>query len=251
MPTTMSMSSELSMSQSMSMPVSSSSASMDMSMSMSSATASSMSMPMATASPTSSSTMSGMDMGGSDSGSGSGSMSMTMFMTTKYANVPVFFKTLHAQNGAGAFGIFCVLFFCSFFFRGLVFLSSYLEQAVFHNYSNTIIIEEDCECGPESDSKDTPPPTPISGNGRKLTFGQVMKQLFYLTPGEFMRDVIRLLLAFTIVMFGYAIMLAAMSFVLTYFFAICLGLAFADVFFNRLAIILDINKNVGACSSFH
>lgn len=66
-----------------------------------------------------------------------------------------------------------------------------------------------------------------------------------------MRDVIRLLLAFTIVMFGYAIMLAAMSFVLTYFFAICLGLAFADVFFNRLAIILDINKNAGTCSSFH
>lgn len=234
--------------------VSATSTGMDMSgmtMSMSSASMAgmpSMSMDMsgtatsATASATSTMDMSGMDMGAGNKSS----MSMTMWMTTKYQNTPVFFRSLDAHSGAAAFGIFCVLFFCSFFFRGLIFLSSYLEQAVFHNYSNTIIVEEDCDCGPADDKASPAPTVPNSP-----PFGEVMRKLFWMGPRELMNDVIRLLLAFTIVMFGYAIMLAAMSFVILYFFAICLGLSFGEIFFNRLSIILNINKSFGACSGLH
>lgn len=141
-----------------------------------------------------------------------------------------------------------MLFFSSFFFRGLLFLSSYLEQAVFHNFSNTIIVEDDCECGPsETDDK----ASSLRPQKPDLSFGSVLKQLFWTSRKDLLHDVIRLVLAFTIVMFGYAIMLAAMSFVILYFFAICLGLAFGEVFFNRLAVILDINKSFGACSGLH
>lgn len=195
-----------------------------------------------TATSTSTMDMSGMDM---DSGNDS-TMSMTMWMTTKYRDTPVFFRTLDAHSGAAAFGIFCVLFFCSFFFRGLIFLSSYLEQAVFHNYSNTIIVEEDCDCSPDDDKQSPGPSTPAAP-----PFGEIIRKLFWMGPRELMHDVIRLLLAFTIVMFGYAIMLAAMSFVILYFFAICLGLSFGEIFFNRLSIILNINKSFGACSGLH
>ncbi|AWU75690.1 uncharacterized protein C5L36_0B09320 [Pichia kudriavzevii] len=197
--------------------------------------------------PSGDSSMSGMDMSGSDSSDGT--MSMTMFMSTKYDNVPVFFRSLHAQTGAAAFGIFCVLFFCSFFFRALVFLSAYLEQCVFHNYSNTIIMEDDCECGEsETEVKGTPPPPQ---NPPVPPFGVIIKKMLWMGPNEFFRDIVRLLIAFTMVMFGYGIMLAAMSFVLTYFFAICLGLAFAEVFFNRLSMILGVNKAFGACAGLH
>lgn len=224
-----------------SMDISSSSATttstMDMSMS-------GMDMSSTSATTSSTSTSSSSDMSGMDMSSDS---SMTMWMTTTYKGTSVFFKTLDAHSSGAAFGIFCVLFFCSFFFRGLMFLSAYLEQAVFHNYSNTIIVEEDCACDPEDDKQS---PQPSSG-AIHPPFGTVLKKLCWMGPREFMHDIIRLLLSFTIVMFGYAIMLAAMSFVILYFFAICLGLSFGEIFFNRLAIILNINKSFGACSGLH
>lgn len=224
---------------------------MDMSSSATSATSSTdmsgMDMSSSTSSSTSTSTstsdsMSSMDMSSDDDYS----MSMTMWMTTTYKGTPVFFRTLDANSPGAAFGIFCVVFFSSFFFRGLLFLSSYLEQAVFHNYANTIVIEEDCECAP-SDKE-----SPLAARTVKHPgFGTVIKKLFWMGPKELMHDIVRLLLSFTIVMFGYAIMLAAMSFVVLYFFAICLGLSFGEIFFNRLSIILNINKSFGACSGMH
>ena len=223
----------------------------DISSTMSSMTSSvaSMSMPTITSITSSMSTMSSMDgMDGMDM-SGNSSMTMTMWMTTRWKDAPVFFKTLEAHSSGAAFGIFCVLFFSCFFFRGLIFLSSYLEQEVFHNFSNTIVVEEDCECGPE-DSIDKKS-VPDAFRKPNLTFGQVISKLFNIGLKDLYQDFIRLVLAFTIVMFGYAIMLAAMSFVVLYFFAICLGLAFGEIFFNRLAIILNVNKAFGACSGLH
>lgn len=223
---------------------------------------------MATASATATSTassgmsgMSGMDMSGS-SGS-SDTMSMNMWLTTSYKHSPVIFKQLRATSAAGAFGIFCVLFFSAFAFRGLMFFSSYLEQAVFHNYSNTIIVEEDnCACDGEDDLSSDPEAKPHQsttglGPGQspipviQMSFFQIVKKMVFLTPTEMFQDFIRLLVALVIVIFGYALMLAAMSFVLTYFFAICLGLAFGEIFFNRLSIVLDINKTFGACAGLH
>lgn len=220
-------------------PTSTSTSSMDMSGMNMASTASSAS--------SSSTSTSGMNMDMGSSSDSASSMSMTMWMTTSYKGTSVFFRTLDAHSGAAAFGIFCVLFFTSFFFRGLIFLSSYLEQAVFHNYSNTIRVEEDCECG-DVDDKASPPP---SAEIQHPPLGTIIRKLFWMGPKELMHDVIRLLLSFTIVMFGYAIMLASMSFVILYFFAICLGLSFAEIFFNRLAIILNINKSFGACAGMH
>lgn len=205
-----------------------------------------MAMPASTAS----SAMGNMNMGGMDM-SGDNAMSMNMWLTTRYKNTPVVFKTLTASTGAKAFGIFCVLFFSAFAFRGLMFLSSYLEQAVFHNYTNAVIVEEDCGCDDDLSDPESKPIATQRTNPNHLTFLQIMKKMFLLSPTEIFQDVIRLLLAFTIVMFGYALMLAAMSFVLIYFFAICLGLAFGEMFFNRLAIVLNINKTLGACAGLH
>lgn len=214
--------SSMDMDMGMNMSSSSASATTSMNMNMGSMT---MSMPTSSSSATASMDM---DMSSGDS------MSMKMYMTTGYKGIPVFFKTLDAHSGGAAFGIFCVLFFACFAFRGLCFLSTYLEQKIFHNLSQSVVIEEDCECAPE------PKVAP------EKTAGQIIKKMFWMGPKELYRDVIRLILSFTIVMFGYVIMLAAMSFVVLYFFAICLGFAFAEIFFNRLAMLLEINKSAGS-----
>lgn len=222
--------------------------SMDMSSS-SMVSMSNMNMATATSSMSATSTnMSGMVMAtstsSSDSSDSADTMRMSMWMTSSYSYTPVFFKSLEAHSGAAAFGIFCVLFFSSFFFRGLLFLSSYLEQAVFRNYANVITVEE-CECGPLSINDDEKQSADKTHQMKKLSFGQILKDLFWISPKELFHDIIRLLLAFTTVMFAYALMLASMSLVVLYFFAICLGLAFGEVFFNRLSIILGINKAFG------
>ncbi|KAH3664052.1 hypothetical protein OGAPHI_004766 [Ogataea philodendri] len=214
----------------MDMTATSSSSMMDMT-----ATASSsMSMDM------SSSTDSSMDMEG-----------MNSYLVTSYNKYPVVFHTLRASSGGEAFGIFCVLFFSAVFLRGLFFLSAYLEQKVFHNLTNAVLIQEldNCACGPEKDEEGT-------GNGgsvsvRSLGLAKIFKFTFFPGFGELKRDIIRLLIAFTATMFGYALMLAAMSFILLYFFAICLGIAFGEVFFNRLSIVLNINKNSSLCGQLH
>ncbi|KAG7813152.1 hypothetical protein KL921_000698 [Ogataea angusta] len=230
----------------MDMGSSSSSSSSGMHMHMASATSS---MDMATASSTSSMDM---DM--------SMDMSMNYYLTTQYHHYPVIFHTLRAGSGAGAFGIFCVLFFGAVFFRGLFFLSAYLEQRVFHNLTNAVLIQEidNCACDPEEDQKTQPTgATSATGapggtlNAKSLGLGKIVKQTFCPGLGELKRDFIRLLIAFTAAMFGYALMLAAMSFVLLYFFAICLGMAFGEIFFNRLSIVLGINKNSSLCGSLH
>ncbi|ODV97375.1 hypothetical protein PACTADRAFT_27149, partial [Pachysolen tannophilus NRRL Y-2460] len=224
------------------------SASSGMAMSMSSSTSST------SASATSTSTSS------SDS---SMDMDMDMYFTSNYLNYPVIFKTMVATNGGKAFGIFLALFVSAFFFRGLAFLSSYLEQQVFHNLNNAVFveIEDNCACEVAEDDKDSG----ISSNeddkqneegiansqslNKKLPTkdGKILKnkpsklRQFFL-PGrqELLKDIVRLLLAFVSAMFGYALMIAAMSFMLLYFFAVVLGIAFGEVFFNRLAIVLNV-----------
>ncbi|KAH3669648.1 hypothetical protein OGATHE_002460 [Ogataea polymorpha] len=164
-----------------------SSTSSHMDMSMTSATSS---MAMATASPSSSMDMDmSMDMG------------MNYYLTTHYNHYPVIFHTLRASSGAGAFGIFCVLFFGAVFFRGLFFLSAYLEQRVFHNLTNAVLIQEidNCACDPEEDKK------PDSSGGtlraNSLGLGKIIRQTFCPGLGELKRDFIRLLIAFTATIF--------------------------------------------------
>ncbi|KAG7757647.1 hypothetical protein KL911_000623 [Ogataea haglerorum] len=220
-----------------------------MNMDMGSPSSSSMHMSMATATSsmdmTAASSTSSMDMNMSMD------MEMNYYLTTHYNHYPVIFHNLRASSGAGAFGIFCVLFFGAIFFRGLFFLSAYLEQRVFHNLTNAVLIEEidNCACVPEEDQKHLPSGGTLSV--KSLSLGKIISQTFCPGLGELKRDFIRLLIAFTATMFGYALMLAAMSFVLLYFFAICLGMAFGEILFNRLSIVLGINKNSSLCGSLH
>ncbi|GME84894.1 unnamed protein product [Ambrosiozyma monospora] len=193
--------------------------------------------------------MSSMDMSGMDMSSDSGdTMMMNSYLVTTYSNYPVVFKTLKAHSGGAAFGVFCAIFFSAFFLRGLFFLSAYLEQKVFHNYTNAVLVQEvdNCACDPESEDEKSP-----FGALKRKGQASMLRQLFFPGLAESGKDIIRLLIAFVSAMFGYALMLAAMSFVILYFFAACLGIAFGEVFFNRLSIVLGINKNSALCGALH
>jgi len=180
-------------------------------------------------------------------------MDMNTHLVTDYTDYPVIFKNLKASSGAAAFGIFCVLFFAAFAFRGLAFLNAYLEQRVFHNYTNAVIVQNDpCVCDPGSELEQKVDDSPISTVDKThKSFGHILKEVFMPGMREWKKDFVRLIIAFISAMIGYGLMLAAMSFIVLYFFAICLGLAFSEVFFNRLGIAMRINCAASSHASLH
>lgn len=182
---------------------------------------------------------------------GMGSMMMNTFLTSAYYEYPVLFETFKASNHREEFGIFCVLFFAGFFMRGISFFGSYLEQVVFKSTKAPVVVENTCGCDNTSDS-DTKllngDKTEDVPRMKHKPFGQVIKELFWPGRVEFFRDLVRLVIAFVVSMLGYALMLAAMTFIIVYFFAVVLGLACGQVFFNRLGIVLGINANFGSCA---
>lgn len=89
-------------------------------------------------------------------------------------------------------------------------------------------------------------------NGKARKPRSVLAQLFAPGLNEVYRDLIRLVIYFVTAMFSFVLMIAAMSYVLLYFFAICLGLAFGEMFFNRLRIATGLNDNInGVCGNLH
>lgn len=184
-------------------------------------------------------------------------MSMNSYLTTHYDGYPVVFKTLKASSGGAAFGIFCVLFFTAFAFRGLTFLSAYVEQKVFRDIKPFDLSENDSSAtAQKTDMHESNRSTDVESdtNNRKKHCAKersVIAKFFAVTPTSLYRDFIRLIIAFVAAMFGYAIMLAAMSFVILYFFAIVLGLAFGEVFFFRLSLVMEINQSNSICESLH
>lgn len=226
-------------------------------MAMSSAT-SSMNMASSTSMNMGSSTMS-MDMSSSSSTADSMDMDMDMsmnsYLTTHYNGYPVVFKTLTASSGGAAFGIFCALFFTAFAFRGLTFLSAYVEQKVFRDIKPFDLSENETPVNSQkTDVHESSRSTDVESdiNRKKhLKERSAIAKFFAVTPTSLYRDFIRLIIAFVAAMFGYAIMLAAMSFVILYFFAIVLGLAFGEVFFFRLALVMEINQSNSICESLH
>lgn len=225
---------------------------------------------------------------------------MNMYFVEGYLDYPVLFKTLKAESGAAAFGIFCVVFFSCFAFRFCGWYRSYLEEKVWNEsepysaldtccdeeggVSRSQQVETCCDTGKE-DCCDDPstqqedccaagetccdtagkedccdPPesccdTPVPASKTTQSSGQ--QGSFwrrFLFPGRvaLTHDVIRLVLSFLSAVFGYALMLVAMTYILLYFFAICLGLAFSDLFFFRLSRALDMtnsssSKVCGSC----
>ncbi|KAG5357768.1 Copper transport protein [Yarrowia sp. B02] len=152
----------------------------------------------------------GHDMGGMDHG---GHMGMNMWLTTSWKDYPVLFKTMTASTGGKAFAIFVALFFTGMFHRGLALLRQTMEAKW---------AQADREKVKETG---VPPKTGLSG---------------FFANIHIVRDSIRVTVAFTYYMIGYALMLSAMSYVLVYFFAICLGLAFGELLFNNVARTMQI-----------
>lgn len=246
----------------MSMSMASSTPSASISMSMSSGAHSSMSMAMSS-STSSSSSAGSMDMSGNGD---SMSMNMNTYLTTEYSGYPVVFKTLTASSGGAAFGIFCILFFTAFAFRGLGFLSAYIEQRVFQKVKNFNMNNDDGfvhqhqsmtgthkhdvqESGRSSDAESELPKNTTNHDLQKNR--STLAKFFAVTPTSLYRDFIRVIIAFISAMLGYALMLAAMTFIIPYFFAIILGLSFGEVFFHRLASVMEINTNNSICESLH
>jgi copper transporter 1 len=175
---------------------------------------------------------------------------MNSHLTTNYAGYSVVFDTLKAANGGAAFGIFCVLFFTAFIFRGLAFLGAYIEQRVFvpsslrddDETSHEEDIEEKC-CGPADSSHEN--------TTDLIKERSTLAKFFHFTPQSLYRDFIRLILVFVSTMIGYALMLAVMSFILLYFFAVILGIAFGEIFFLRLSIVMGMRPAGTFCVALH
>ena len=166
---------------------------------------------------------------------------MHMFFTTNFENYPVLFKNLKATTKAEAFGIFVLLFVVAFLVRGFEFIRNYLEQSVWHNpvYNSCHNVDEKvapvgscCAKGDESDvSADMEVAAPQAS---KLPMAS-----------RFFRDTIRLILCILPDMFGYALMLVAMTYTLTYFFAVVVGSGSGRFFFERMSDRLNLRPTTG------
>lgn len=191
-----------------------------------------------------------MDMGHMDS--------MHMYFTTQYKNYPVLFKELAASNGGQAFGIFVFLFIIAFLVRGIEFAKNYLEQVVWQNPNyiechpvtspavvnmqpqergnccsgnKTVSIQNDNSLGKDSstNSMTGQHDVEIEGNHARSHNSKLPM------ASSLFRNIIRLALCILPDLFGFALMLAAMSFTLVYFFAVVLGLGIGRFTFERLS----------------
>ncbi|KAH3674256.1 hypothetical protein WICPIJ_009637 [Wickerhamomyces pijperi] len=219
----------------------------------SSATSTAMSMASST-----SSTAMDMTSSSSPSSSSSSMSSMAMYLTTNYQNVPVVFKTLYATNKSTCFAIFVILFFSAFAFRGISFLSSYIEQKIFREGSVSHIvsqIEKDFEKKGGSGGiqlegsslASSIDDLEISGLRKHRSntidsdkYRSPLSQFFHFTPQSIYQDFIRLIITFVQVLIAYGLMLSVMTCVIPYLFAVILGVSFGQVFFDRLSVCMDM-----------
>ena len=235
------------------------------SMSMGSSSMSGMSMSMsstptssASAQTTSDSSMSGMSgMSSSDNSSSSGmdmdmSMGMNYYLTPTYKNYPVLFHHLHANNSGKAFGIFLLFVVAAFVYKLLLFGSWCLEVHWFKKWDK----QNKYSTLPSANSKDEGKHYDTENNFEiqglpKLP--NLLSDIFVPSLMDLFHDIIRAFLVFTSTMIIYMLMLATMSFVLTYVFAVITGLALSEVFFNRCKIAMlkrwDIQREIQKAKS--
>nr|CAI6842608.1 BBF_HP1_G0057840.mRNA.1.CDS.1 [Saccharomyces cerevisiae] len=224
-----------------------------MSMSMSSTPTSS-----ASAQTTSDSSMSDMSgMSSSDNSSSSGmdmdmSMGMNYYLTPTYKNYPVLFHHLHANNSGKAFGIFLLFVVAAFVYKLLLFVSWCLEVHWFKKWDK----QNKYSTLPSANSKDEGKHYDTENNFEiqglpKLP--NLLSDIFVPSLMDLFHDIIRAFLVFTSTMIIYMLMLATMSFVLTYVFAVITGLALSEVFFNRCKIAMlkrwDIQREIQKAKS--
>lgn len=161
-------------------------------------------------------------------------MNMHMFFTTKWKNYPVLFKDMKAKNGAGAFGIFVLLFAAGFLTRGLNFLEVYLEQKVWKNplYTACMVEMNSASSHLESSSNEKVQSSCCGGGDDEPVKNMVLSRP---TLGAVLfRDSVRLALCILPEIFSFALMLASMSYTLLYFFGVVLGLGIGRFTFDRI-----------------
>lgn len=228
------------------------------------------SMSMASATMDMGSTTASMDMGAmSSSTMDMGGMDhmdhgMHMYFVGDYLDYPVLFKGLTASNGGQAFGIFLLLFVIGVFVRGLDFASKYLEQIVWQNPNyvdachtpspNGVVnapIATDGNCCVDNARNDTTADSIRKTNSSSLVIGQQEHEGPYATSqlsklpmaSMLFRNIIRLALCILPELFGFALMLAAMTFSVLYFFAVVLGLGIGRFIFDRLSDRMNIRPS--------
>lgn len=199
-----------------------------------------------------SSASSTMDMSSMDHSMGS----MHMFFTTQYDDYPVLFKDLRANNAGQAFGIFLLLFVVAFLVRGIEFTRNYLEQVVWKNPSYVDCHPGQAEVTPKAANCCSGDETDESTAKVDTRINEVEGAHANARPSwlplasRLVRNAIRLALCILPDLFGFALMLAAMTYTLTYFFAVVLGLGIGRFFFERLSDRHNL-KPVGANGAFH
>ncbi|ODV81811.1 Ctr-domain-containing protein [Suhomyces tanzawaensis NRRL Y-17324] len=194
--------------------------------------------------------MEGMHMGGMDGMDG-----MHMFFTTEFKNYPVLFSSLTASTKAQAFGIFVLFFFLAFVARGFEFLRMYLEQLVWKNpvyvechpgdEANVISPKETANCCGGDDSDDSikkPNSAVFRADSFEHDKRDATNNLLSMASRVY-RDIIRLVLCILPDLFGYSLMLVAMTYTLVYFFAVVIGSGVGRFFFERLSDKLNIKAS--------
>ncbi|KAI3402904.2 CTR1 [Candida oxycetoniae] len=193
---------------------------------------------------------------------------MHMWFTTHFKDYPVVFETLSASTKGGAFGIFVLLFFAAFFARLLEFVRNYLEEVVWVNpkyqeFENGVVNHRAklhqtesgggegacepgaCGAGQERITTDSLDKNLVSESGNEIhstTSSHESKKSHIGTASKIMRNVIRLALCIIPDLFSYTLMLAVMTFTLTYFFAVVLGSGIGRFVSERLSEKFSIKR---------
>lgn len=255
MATTMSSSSHNHSGMSMAMGSSSSTMTMDMQSGSTDSYGSSSSSSSSNSTATSST---GMDM--------SSHMSMNYYLTREYAKYPVVFEKLYANSKADAFGIFVLILAAAFCYKFLLFLNWTLEIHWFKKWNKTKKLQSALSLKNNSNNtsktfEDDGDNLSLFSSGQKTDYDSDATQVYQDNNGlqliqplpkmpnllfdifapnlnDLIHDCIRVIIIFTSTMIIYMLMLAAMSFVLTYVFAVITGLSLSEVFFNRCKTLL-------------
>lgn len=165
--------------------------------------------------------------------------SMHMYFTTQFKDYPVLFKGLTASTKAQAFGIFVLLFFVAFIARSFDFIRNYMEFKVWRNPAYFNLPENNFHASKQivSDSKDSEVSEhslePVTSHGLSLS-------------ASLFRDAIRLALSIIPEILFFALMLAVMTYTLTYFFAVVLGSGIGRFAFDKLSYRMGIRPSAGS-----
>ena len=191
-------------------------------------------------------------------------MAMNSYLTRKYDKYPVVFEKLYASTKAEAFGIFILIMAAAFCYKFLLFLNWTLEIHWFKKWNkteklqNALSLRNNNETGVDVGGSDD---SSFSFNDRKTEYYSDTTQVYQDKNGlqliqplpkmpnlffdifapniyDLSHDFIRVIIIFLSTMIIYMLMLAAMSFVLTYVFAVVTGLSLSEVFFNRCKTLL-------------